>query len=220
MKLCALLFVSLVIACGSANASVIVSAGHCSYPLVPGGSLSDIRMDVDLVVSGGFATMTFSNLSGGQETSAVLGAIYVDTVDDDSGAAILWNPIIVGASSGASFGIDYSDGPPGYRDSIADATQMLTLDADSPVTKKGLTLGKWLQVRFATSLASGSTIDDYLASFGGGNDTGEYALGFHAQACSTVDGNSVSGASVPEPTALALIAAGGAGIIHRSRRRA
>ncbi len=198
-----------------ANATLIISATHAADPLSPGSSLDDVRMAVDLSVIGGTATMTFTNVSVPPEFSAIFKTIVVDLKDDDTDQAVLWSPIV---RNDLSDGI-YSVGPfnvlPGYEPYITDGASMIELNAVDPAPSNGITpSGNKLVVEFATSLADGSDIFDYLAFFNGGADTEAYSLGFHAISTDTiVNDGSLTG--VPEPASLALLVFGVPILIRR-----
>ena len=209
------------IAIAPAHASLIVYGTHSDYTAAPGGSLSDVRMLVDMTVSGGVATFTFTNVSTGMETSAVFKEIVVDTYDNDTNAAILWN----GKVLSGSYTMTNSNGLPGYGPVTQETPPLISLLAMSPPSKKGIGPGDSMTVEFQTYLPNGSTIYDYLAAFGGGQDTAYAALGFHAISADVVNGQSLSGVNqinppknqVPEPTLLALLAVGAMGMVIRRR---
>ena len=46
---------------------------------------------------------------------------------------------------------------------------------------------------FSTSLANGAGINEYLAFFGGGQDSALYCIGFHAISASSLNGDSLAG---------------------------
>ncbi len=202
--------------------SIIVYGTHSDTTPIAGADLSDVRLSVDLTVSGGLATMTFTNVSTGLETSAVFKEIVVDTYDDDTGTAILWNPVVLTDTKDVSYSVHTSNGLPGYQAETSDPYPLVEFRADSSPVKKGIGPGEVLQVQFATLLADGSGILDYLGAFGGGNDTGAYTLGFHAINASILNGESLSGilstTSVPEPMTLAMLALGGVGVVLRRRK--
>lgn len=217
---------ALALLAASAQGTVIVTANHSDYTPGPGQSLDNIRMGVDLVVSGGLATFTFSNLSLAPETSAVIKEIVLDTRDDDTGVAFLWSGTVLTHTNDVRFDIGTSNGLPGFGDEITDRASMAELSANSPPTKRGLGVGESLQVRFNTNLGDGSSIEDYLAAFGGGQDSSQWAIGFHAINAGTVGGQSLSGAffapppsAVPEPTTTALLVLGGSLALVRRRNR-
>ena len=213
----------------AANGTVILTASHAGDSPPRGGSLDNVRMGVDLSVSAGLATFTFTNLSVAPETSAVIKDFILDTVDDDTGLAVLWNGTILTNTSQVRFNYEDSNGLPGFPQAKDDGVK--EFEAHSPAPVRGLNIGESMQVRFNTYLGDGSTIEDYLASFGGGQDTAAYATGFHAISSSTVGGGSLSGAygaygafgafgaAVPEPTTTALLVLGGVLAIIRRRNR-
>jgi len=224
MKLLYVLTVLAVVAClaGSSDADIVVYGTHTDHPIVPGGDLTDIKMTVDLAVSGGVAIMTFKNTSDGDEISAVFKEIVLDTHDDDLlvGGEVLWNPVILTHTDEVSFSWGDSNGLPGYNAVTTETTLLIEFQADSPPTQKGINIGESLQVQFQTSLAdSPDAIGDYLSFFNGGDDTADYCVGFHAISASTVDGESLSGIyEVPEPATMGLIGFASLLIITRRKR--
>ncbi|HAU36687.1 MAG TPA: hypothetical protein DCX07_03090 [Phycisphaerales bacterium] len=199
--------------------SIIVYGTHADMTPISGANLSDVRLSVDLTVSGGLATMTFTNVSTGLETSAVFKELVVDTYDDDTATALLWNPVVLTDTKDVSYSVHTSNGLPGYQTQTSDPYPLVEFRANSSPVKKGIGPGEILQVQFATSLADGSGILDYLGAFGGGNDTAAYTLGFHAISASILNGESLSGTltNVPEPMTLAVLALGGVGVVLRRR---
>jgi hypothetical protein len=192
-------------------AGIVIYGTQTDHPIVPGGDLTDVRMDVDLLVSGGVATMTFTNVSIWPELSAVFKEIVVDTYDDDldTGGAVLWNPVILTATPNVSYSFGDSNGLPGYQAMTNDSMFLLEFQADAPAVQHGIGPGEVFQVQFDTSLADGSDIYDYLAFFDGGEDTANYTIGFHAISADTVDGQSLSGIyEVPEPATIMIGALG------------
>ena len=216
LRLCAaLLFLGL--ACGVSQASVIVYGTYSDHPVADGSELSDVRMSVDMTVSGGLATMTFTNVSVYPELTASFKTIAVDWYDEDTSQRVLWNPVVLNSVGGVSYDSITIASLPAIPSE--DTMMLIGLSADPPPTKKGLAPGKMLQVRFNTSLADGSTIEDYLAFFDGGNDTAVNSLGFHAISATTVSGQSMVGTYIPEPTAMAMLMAGGGLLALRRRKR-
>lgn len=216
---------ALLVLAGSAAGEVIVLGAHSSAAAIPGSQLGDVRMSVDLSVSGGLATFAFQNASTGLETSAVLRRIVIDTYDDDTGEAILWDAQILTHSSDVRYRLMPSKGLPGYRPQTHDAMPLVELRAEVPAPRKGLGPGELLMVSFRTNLPDGAGMEGYLAAFGGGDDTGLYALGFQAINASILNGGSLSGMNngsepVPEPATMALVLIGGlASVVRRSRRQ-
>ncbi len=214
---------TLALLAATAHGTVIVSANHSDYTPGPGQDLDNIRMGVDMSVTGGLATFTFTNVSLAPEVSAVIKEIVLDTQDNDTGAWILWAGTVLTYTDDVKFDIGPSNGLPGFGDDIYDRASMVELSAKSPPTKRGLSVGESLEVRFWTSLSDGSTIEDYLAAFGGGQDSSEFSIGFHAISAGTVGGESLSGAyattTVPEPTTTALLVLGGSLALIRRRNR-
>jgi hypothetical protein len=208
------------IAIAPAHASLIVYGSHSDFAPAPGGSLSDVRMLVDMTVTGGVATMTFTNVSTGMETSAVFKEIVIDTYVNDTNTAILWN----GKVLSGSYTMADSNGLPGFAAYTHETPPLISLLALSPAPKKGIGPGSSFAVEFQTSLADGSTINDYLGAFGG-QDTSNGALGFQAISADVVNGQSLSGINqrnpVPEPSLMALLTLGGAGavVMRRGARR-
>lgn len=221
------LAVAACLACPAGGSLIIYGTQSDASPL-PGQSLNNVQLSVDLTVSQGVATMTFTNVSTAGET-AVISQIVVDTYDNDNtttGLATLWDPTILTKTKNVSFSWGWSNGLPGYGPQTRDATPLIDLTAD-PLPVNGLGPGESLQVQFGTSLLDGSTIFDYLNSFGGGTDTGAFSIGFHAISASAVGGSSLSGtvfwsdnlpvAPTPEPATLGLLALGGVAMLRRRR---
>ncbi len=145
--LCALLL-SLLVAGGSAHASLIVYGTHADHAIVPGGSLSDVRMSVDLTATGGTATVTFANVSVAPELSAVLKTVYLDLTDDDTGIGILWLPNIRHDLSDGTYSVEPYSVLPGYGTEITDGSSMIEFLAAPPPTGNGLApVGEKLVVR-------------------------------------------------------------------------
>ncbi len=204
-----------------ADAGIVIYGTHTDHGIVPGGSLSDVRMTVDLSVTGGVATMTFTNTSGGLETSAVLEEIIVDTYDDDVdvGGAVFWNPVILTDTADVGFTWGDSNGLPGYNSVTNDNPALVEFQAKSAPPTKGIGIGESLVVQFDTSLADGpDRTADYLAFFNGGSDTADYTIGFHAISASTVNGESLSGI-IPEPGTMLLAGFGVLLLLVRRARR-
>ncbi len=199
---------------GLANAALIISGTHTDHPVTT-GSLGDVRMQIELSASGGLATMTFTNVSVWPEESVVFKRIVVDTLDDDTGNAVLWNGTILTNTPDVSYTLQPYIVLPGYNPLITDGSSMVQFEADPSPPQKGLGPGEFLQVQFDTSLPDGADIDDYLAFFNGGADTAAYTIGFHAISADVVDGESLSGA--PEPATLGLLGFGA--VIMALRRR-
>jgi hypothetical protein len=203
-----------------ARADLIVYGTHADHPIVPGGSLDDVRMRVHLDVYQGLATMTFTNESVAPETTAAFKEIVLDTYDDDTGTAILWGGEVLTHTADVDYELFESNGLPGYHQQTADPVPLAELRALPPPTSKGLNPGESLQLRFQTLLADYAGIDDYLGAFGAGQDTGWYSIGFHAINCDTVAAESLSGIYVPEPATLAVLILGGAAMLLRRTRSA
>lgn len=217
---------------GPARSEIIIYGTQSDDPLTPGRSLNDIRLSVELTVSQGVATMTFTNVSVGPET-AVIKDIVIDTFDNDNvftGLAMLWDPVVLTHTSNVAYGWGWSNGLSGYGPQTRDVTPLVELTADPLPVKKDLSPGESLQVQFGTSLQDGSSITDYLNAFGGGTDTGSFALGFHAISAAAVGGGSLSGTvfwsdsplppgPIPEPASLALLAMGSLVVTRRAARR-
>jgi len=205
--------VSLALLAGTASADYIILGTHTDYPVQAGRSLADVRMSVDLSVSNGLATVTFTNVSAASET-AVFEEIVVDGYDDDTGTAILWNAEVLTDTHDVRYSLSgHPNGLPGYQTETADA--LIELQAKSSPVKYGIAPGEALQVRFNTSLADGSTLQSYLDAFGGGDDTGHYTIGFHAINAAVVNGESLSGVALPEPGSAMLFLFGTAAILRR-----
>ncbi len=204
--------------CVPAQGAIVIPANHTSDPVSAGSSLDDVRLEVDLSVEAGLATMTFSNASISPETSAVFKMIVVDLVDSDTDQAILWDPVIRDDLSDGAYILGSYITLPGFNPMITDGESMIALNAVSPAPDNGLSPGESLVVEFATSLADGTDIGDYLAAFGAGDDTASYSIGFHGISTDTIENDgSLSGANVPEPASIALLVTGAIGLIRRRR---
>ncbi len=175
----------------AANAELIIPGSCADGP--PDGELSDVKLSVDLTVAGGVAVMTFVNVSAGTETSAVFKEIVVDTCDDDTGTAVLWDPMVLNQPPGVSYAAVESNGLPCFHRYTSDPTALLELRADPAPPKKGIGPGETLRVQFSTFLGDGAGINDYLAAFGAGSDTALYTIGFHAISASVMGGESLAG---------------------------
>ncbi len=204
---------------GTAQGDHIVLGAHADHPIAPGSSLEDIRLSVGLAVEEGRALFTFANVSVNSET-AVFKEIVIDGYDDDDARAILWRPHVLTKSKLVNYCVSrHPNGLPGFNAETRDPVGLIELQAKKSPIKYGLGAGEILEVRFNTSLADGSTIQDYFNSFGGGEDTADYSIGFHAINSSALNGQSLSGAVVPEPVTLAMLAFGGLTILLRKTRR-
>lgn len=209
------LFAIAIVACAcAAQAAMIIPANHNDHALLPGASLSDVKMSVGLSVNDGWATFTFANASDGAETSARLHEIVIDGWDNDSFKLILWDPRIVDSSDGVRFDDGWSNGLPGFNQLTKETPALYEFNAKN---KDALGIGDYLTVAFRTTLPDGSDLDDYFAPFGGGCDQATGSIGFHAISVAVVDGQSVSGVVVPEPALAALLVVGGAAILLRRR---
>ena len=205
----------------AALASIIIVGSHSAYPTVPAGSLSDVRMSVDLNVVAGVGRFRFTNVSIGLETSAVFKEIIVDTADDDTGEVFLWDGYVLTNTAGVAYWLVESNGLPGFYNETSDNIPLVELRArPSPVTN-GLGVGETLEVWFGTAWPDGTDVFDYLFAFGGGTDTATGALGFHAISADVVNGESLSGISdgttIPEPHTLALLGFAAAWMLRRRR---
>jgi len=200
-------------------AVIVVYGGHADDELLPGASLTDVRMTVALSVSAGLGIMTFTNTSVAPETTAVFKEIVVDMYDADRGpaGAVLWDPLVLTNTSEVAFTAGASNGLPGYHDVTSETPPLLELQAKKPPPRKGLGPGEMLQVQFDTSLPDGSDIMDYLDFFDGGEDGRLYTVGFHAISATVVEGGSLSGIYTPEPGTLVLILLGAVGGLLRRR---
>jgi len=216
---CAIVVFSLV---GYAKGDVIIFGTHTDHPLVPGADLVNVALSVDLSASGGVATMTFTNVSTAPELSAVFKLIVIDTLDDDTATAILWDGSILTSTDDVSYSLEPYNVLPGYNPVITDGGSMVQLQANPAPPKKGIGPGEVLQMQFNTSLPDGADIFTYFAAFDGGDDTGAHSLGFHAISADVVNGESLSGVvtitELPEPATLFLLVVGGAVMLVRRRR--
>ncbi|MFB3893045.1 MAG: PEP-CTERM sorting domain-containing protein [Phycisphaerae bacterium] len=203
----------------SAQAGLIISGLQSEYTPVPGASLSDVRMEVDLWVAGGVATFTFTNVSLAPETTAVFKEIVIDTYNDDTHTAYLTGPGTVIAPSGVAYTIGDSNGLPGFNSDTTDPHPLKELQAVQPPPKNGIGIGQSVQVRFDTTLATGTTIYDYLALFNGPTDTLHGTFGFQAINCSVINGQSLSGIEAPEPATIVLLMLGGLVVAFKRTRR-
>lgn len=212
----------LVAGVGRVEAGFILFGSHTDHELVDGASLTSVRLMVDLIVVDSVATLTFTNVSSGMETSAVFKQIVIDTRDDDTDAAIFWNGVVLGVNDDVSYTLESYNALPGFNSMIPDGDSMVRLEAAAAPTQKGIGPGESVQVQFETSLADGSAINDYFSFFGKGDDTGLYSIGFHAISAAVLDGQSLSGAAseppAPEPGTLALLALGAWPVLRRRRR--
>jgi len=203
-----------------ASADFILYGSHSDYAPVPGADLADVRLAVNLSVAGGQAIMTFTNVSAAPELTAVFKEIVVDTYDDDTGTAILWGGTVLTDTKDVSYTIGESNGLPGFGPQTRDAFPLAELQAGSPPPKMGIGPGEVLQVRFQTLLPDGAGIYDYFAAFGGGQDTADYAIGFHAISATVVNGESLAGSMthMPEPATALLVCVGALAGVLRPRR--
>ena len=210
-----LLLLAVMMASPQSQAGLVISGIHSDYA----GDLMAVRMDVDLAVSGGLATVTFTNVSIWPELSAVFKEIVLDTYDDDEATdgTVFWNPVILTNTADVSYSWLDSNGLPGYQTMTNDGVFLIEFQADAPAVQKGIGPGESLQVQFNTALADGSDIYDYLAFFDGGQDTANYSIGFHAISADVIDGQSLSGMYVPEPATI-LIGATGLLLVFRLRK--
>jgi len=237
MRVCNLLVLVAAIVClvpHQSHAGITIYGTHADHPIIPGGSLSDVKMSVDLSVSGTVATMTFTNISDGLETTAVIAEIVLDTYDDDLYGDgpdpepvgwVLWDPVILTSTDDVSFTFGDSNGLPGYHSVTSDMLALVEYQADSSPTQKGLNIGESLVVQFDTSLSDGEGIGDYFAFFDGGSDTAAYTIGFHAINTTTVyeettgDRASLSGIYIPEPATMVMVGFGALLLLIRRKRR-
>lgn len=207
---------------GPALADHIVLGTHTDYPMVAERGLDDVRLSVGLSVNDGLAIFTFTNVSIESEM-AVFKEIVIDGYDDDTAAAILWNPVVLTNTDCVDYSVSkHPNGLPGYNTETSDPMPLIELQAKSSPVKYGIGAGEVLEVQFNTSLANGSTMADYFRAFGGGDDTAEYSIGFHAISATVVDGQSLTGiipgGAVPEPASLAMLAFGGLAVLYRRVR--
>ncbi|MCK4601569.1 MAG: PEP-CTERM sorting domain-containing protein [Phycisphaerae bacterium] len=205
-----------------AQGSIIVYGSHTGgHRRTPSRSLSDVRMEVSLAVSGSVATFTFANVSTGLETSAVVKEIVIDRYDNDTGLSILWDGEVITHTCGVRFRLRRSNGLRGFRRLTRETPRLAELRAKSRPIWTGLSVGETLVVQFDTSLPDGSGVIDYLSAFGGGQDTGLGALGFLAirGACRRGGVSGIStGSEIPEPASATLLLLGGVVALKRRRR--
>lgn len=201
----------------SARGDLIVYGSHSDHHVVPGADLADVSMAVELTAEDGVATVTFTNTS---LAWAVLKEIVIDTCDGDTGQAVLWDPIVLTDTPEVAYRLADSNGLPGYHSVTVEPCPLVEFQALPPPPKRGIGTGESLVVQFATSLPNGSTVDDYLAWFNGGQDTLAYSVGFHAIDADVVNGQSLSGIYVPEPGTLIVLATGSLMVLRRRRRTA
>jgi len=199
-----------------AHADFIVYGTSSNDALAPGASLEDVRLTVELSVTDGLATMTLTNTS---ISPAVFKEIVIDTYDDDTGTAILFDPTVLTDTAEVGYDLGPSNGLPGYKAVTRDAYPLLELRAKAPPPRKGLGMGETLLVQFQTPLPNGSDMNDYLAGFGGGQDTAHYAIGFQATGAEAVNGGSLCGMYVPEPAAAVVLVLGALAALKRRRIR-
>lgn len=202
-----------------AHADYIIFGTQTDHPVVAGRGLDDVRLSVGMTVNNGLALLTFTNVSVATET-AVFKEIVIDGYDDDTATAILWQPDVLTETKYVDYCVSkHPNGLPGYHSETSDAVPLVELQAKSSPVKYGLGRGEVLEVRFNTSLADGSTINDYFSAFGGGDDTAAYSIGFHAISSAAVNGKSLSGVVVPEPTTFAMLAFGGLAVLYQRSKR-
>lgn len=202
---------------GLAQGDLIIYGSRADYTPVPGADLSNVRLAVRLDVVGSTAIMTFTNVSVAPEYSVSFKLITIDTIDDDTGLAVLSNATILTDTKSISYSLDSYSNLPGYNAEITDGASIVVLVANPPPSKDGMNPDEILQVQFDTILPAGSDIYDYLGFFNGGNDTAEYTIAFHAISSDIIDGESLGGAYVPEPITISLLLVGGVALLRKRR---
>jgi len=215
----ALLIVATCLIAPSAQGAIIVPTVGDIPGGDPLGGLVELQMSVELTVADGVAMMTFTNTSAGQAAKSVINEIVLDTWDDDTGMAILTDPVLPEATKDVAFKLASSNGLPGYQAETTDGVPLIELRTATPKPVKGLSVGESLTVTFGTSLADGSDIGDFLAAFGGGEDTAAWSIGFHALRAGGTASSPSSGIVVPEPATLATLAGGVLLALLRRKRR-
>lgn len=218
-----LLTVALLAIATPSEGSILVYGSHSDYTPIPGASLGDVRLQVDMSVTGGLATFSFTNASIYPEQTAVFKTIVLDNKENDTNTNILWNGVVLTNTSNVSYGISPYNVLPGFNPLITDGAWMVEFNARPPAPKKGIGLGETLQVQFNTVLPDGSDIEDYLKFFDGGSDTAAYSVGFQAISASIINGQSLSGAyapaAIPEPATMSVLGLGGLAVLVRRKRK-
>ena len=216
-KMTFVLALSVVASSTLAHASIIVYATASDYDTIPGSSLTDVQLNVDMIVRDGQAVFSFVNSSTGQESGVSFKQIVLDAHSQMLDSTILWDPQILTNTSSVSYQTGTAKQVPGWK--IQDSVRMISLSAAAPPSKKGLNPGETLEVSFCTSLEDGSDIYDYIAAFAGQND---YVMGFHGISSDIIRGESLTGvyfaSEVPEPASISLLGLLG-GVLFRRRTR-
>lgn len=219
-----LLSLALLAACAVAIGDQSAQAGPTltlGFEGVSNNNLANVAIgesQMSLIVSdsgGGLVRFDFHN--SGPENSSITDIYFDDSVDP----SLFVTPItsIDDSDAGVEFSEDASPGNlPGGNDIGFNATKGLTADSDAPVSHNGVNPGETLGV--VLTLDNGHTYGDVLSSL----SDGSLRVGIRVQAFdgggseSFVNGNGGPPA-IPEPSSMAILGIGLAGVVTRFRRR-